>query len=249
MDADHLVGAFTAILRTKMSFLPVHVGLERGVEDRSLAWALDFPGAFACGKNDTEALAALPQALAEFESWIGQHDNTNQVSIAEFKIQVEESFDSFVTDENVTVNAFFEDDRRPLRTVEIEQALKIHTWQRQDLLAGVRNLDPEMMTRMLPGQRWNINGILNHIGRTEIRYLGYLDLPLPTAELLVHNPFKILEFSYTLVQKTLPRLAGNTAVLDQDGELWSARKLVRRLLWHQHDHIEHIQQIVEIANQ
>jgi|GEM_PF-382599 len=249
MDADYLVGAFTAFLRTKMSLLQVRVGLERSPESRSLGWALNFPGAFAYGKNDAEALEKLRESLIIFEHWIGQHSDKNWLQLTEFKLQVEESVDTFVPNEYNTVTSFFEDDRRPLETVEIERVLQIHRWQRQDLLAGVKNLRPEMMTRMLPGERWNINGILNHIGRTEVLYLSFLELPLPTAELLVHNPFKILEFSYALVQKTLPSLAGNTAVLDQDGELWSARKLVRRLLWHQRDHIEHIQQIVEMANQ
>jgi hypothetical protein len=230
-----------------MSFLQVRTGLERGVEIRSLAWALDFPGTFAYGKDDTAALDKLPEALIEYQRWIGLHSDTNWVNLAKFELQVVESFDTYFIDENFTVNAFFEDDRRSLRAVEIERALKIHTWQRQELFASVNMLGPEVMTLMLPGQRWNINGILNHVGQVELWYLSNLDLPLPTAEFLVHNPFKILEVSFGLVQKLLPQLEGNSAVLDQGGELWSARKLVRRLLWHQRDHIEHIQQIVGMA--
>ncbi|HSN93438.1 MAG TPA: DinB family protein, partial [Anaerolineaceae bacterium] len=180
--------------------------------------------------------------------WVGQHTDLNWVKLAKFDLQVEEKFDTLPTDESTTINAFFQDDSRPLDRLEIGQAVLIHAWQRQDLLETVKNLTPDLMTRMLPGQRWNINGILNHIGRTETRYLAYLDLPLPTAELLVHNPFKILELSYELVQKYLPELTGSTAILEHDGEFWSARKLVRCLLWHQRDHCKQIQQIVEMAN-
>src|SRR5450830_446634 len=117
MDADHLVGAFTAILRTKMSFLQVRVGLERNPESRSLAWALDFPGAFAYGKNDAEALEKLPESLIIFEHWIGQHSDKNWVRLAELKLQIEESVDTLIRNENNTVTTFFEDDRRPLETV------------------------------------------------------------------------------------------------------------------------------------
>jgi len=28
-----------------------------------------------------------------------------------------------------------------------------------------------------------------------------------------------------------------------DGEIWSYRKILRRTLWHQRDHIEHIKQL------
>ena len=249
MDADHFAGASAAILYTKMSSPQLRVGLERGVEGRSLAWALNFPGVFAYGNSDAKALEALPQVFADFEIWLGQRSRTSRLPLANLEIPVEESFDVILTDENYPVNAFFEDDRYPLDAEEIENAAKIHSWQRQDLLAGVKDPEPELMTRMLPGQRWNINGILNHIGRTEIRYLYKLNLPLPREDLLVHNPFKILELSYGIVQKALPGLEGNTRVVDVDGELWSARKLLRRRLWHQRDHIEHIQQIVEMADQ
>jgi hypothetical protein len=135
-----------------------------------------------------------------------------------------------------------------LEAEEIGKGLKIHSWQRQELLAGVKDLKPELMTRILAGQRWNINGILNHVGRMENWYLANLNLPLPSPEFLVHNPFRILDLSYALVQKTLPGVAENSTVFEKDGELWSARKLLRRLLWHQRDHIEHIKQIVELAN-
>lgn len=249
MDGYCLIGASAAILYTKMSSSQLRVGLERDVEGRSLAWALDFPGAFAYGKNNAEALEKLPDSLLEYERWIGQHSDGNWVSLAEFEQQVVESFDIYLNNENGTVNAFFEDDRRPMEAKEIDKALKLHTWQRQDLLTEVENLSPQLMTRMLPGQRWNINGVLNHIARTEIQYLGSLKLPLPKGEFLVHNPFKLLELSYEMVQKALPGLEGNARIVDNDGELWSARKLLRRLLWHQRNHIEHIRQIVEMVNE
>lgn len=232
-----------------MNFLQVRLGLERGNESRTLAWALDFPGAFAYGKDDAEALEKMPEALANYKTWQWHHDGEKWENAARIELQVVETFDTFITADGNTIYAFFEDDRRPLQTIEIVQALKMHTWQRQELLEGVRSLSSEIMTRMLPGQRWNINGILNHIGRTEIYCLESMELPIHSAEFsLVHNPFRILELSFELIQNLLPKLEGDAAVRDQGGELWSARKLLRRLLWHQRDHIDHIQQILEIAN-
>ena len=232
-----------------MSFQQLRLGLERGVDGRSLAWALDFPGAFAYGKDDNEALEKLPESFINYRNWFGQHIAENWVDSSRFEPKVVETLDSLVTDDNCTFNAFFEDDRRPLEAVEILHALKVHTWQRQELLDGVRPLSAEVMTRMLPGQRWNINGILNHIGRTEFRYLVALNLPLPPDEILVHNPYRVLELSFEAVQKLLPKLEGDGAVLDRGGEFWSARKLLRHLLWHQRDHIDHIRKTVRMASQ
>ena len=227
----------------------LRIGLERNVEGCSLAWALDFPGAFAYGSDDAEALSNIPTAVEVYQTWIERHCQESWLKTTPIKMQVLESLDSFTNSQGTTINAFFENDRNPLTAIEIDQALQMHAWQRQDLLAGVAGLSPEVMTRMLPGQRWNINGILNHIARMETWYLRNMSLPLPKAASPIHNPFKLLEQSSELVQKYLPALEGNDEVIDQQGELWSARKVVRRLLWHQKDHTDHIQQIVELANQ
>lgn len=229
-----------------MSSLQVRIGLERGVQGRSLAWALDFPGAFAYGKDDAEALLALPRALIQFESWVGLHSDASWVRLPEFGLKVTESFETYISDEDYEVNAFFKDDRKPPTALEIARALDIHRWQREELLAGVETLSPELVTRMLPGQRWNINGILNHIGRVEYWYLSNTNLALPSADSLVHNPFRLLETTYSLVNKHLPELEGEASVIEQGPETWSARKLLRRLLWHQRDHIEHIKELAGI---
>ncbi len=227
----------------------LRIGLERNVEGRSLAWALDLPGAFAYGSDDAEALSNIPTAVEAYQAWIGWHCQESWLKTTPIKMQVLESLDSFTNSQGITISALFENDRNPLPAIEIDQALQMHAWQRQDLLAGVAGLSPEVMTCMLPGQRWNINGILNHIARMETWYLRNMSLPLPKAASPIHNPFKLLEQSSELVQKYLPALEGNDEVIDQQGELWSARKVVRRLLWHQKDHTDHIQQIVELANQ
>jgi uncharacterized damage-inducible protein DinB len=232
-----------------MNLEPLRIGLERNFEGRSLAWALDLPGVFAFGKIDTEAVLKIPDAVKDYRTWIEQHGQGNWLKITHVKTQVAECVEDSTNDENTVFRAFFEDDRKPLIAIEIDRALQMHAWQRQDLLAGVADLSPEIMTCMLPGERWNINGILNHIGRMETLYLRNLRLPLSKAEIPVHNPFKLLELSAELVKKHLPALEGKIEVTDQGGELWSGRKLVRHLLWHQKDHMDHIQQIVVMANQ
>lgn len=41
--------------------MQIRVGLENGIEGRSLAWVFDNPGCFAYGKNGTEAILRVPQ--------------------------------------------------------------------------------------------------------------------------------------------------------------------------------------------
>jgi hypothetical protein len=48
--------------------------------------------------------------------------------------------------------------------------------------------------------------------------------------------------------KTLPDLVGSRRVLGVDGEFWSPRKMLRRALWHERDHREHIRKILQIGH-
>jgi len=36
----------------------IQIGMERNVEGRTIAWALDYPGVFTYGADDAEALTA-----------------------------------------------------------------------------------------------------------------------------------------------------------------------------------------------
>jgi len=42
----------------------------------------------------------------------------------------------------------------------------------------------------------------------------------------------------------LPKLEGVKKVLGVDGEFWSPRKVLRRALWHERDHVEHIKKLI-----
>jgi hypothetical protein len=42
----------------------------------------------------------------------------------------------------------------------------------------------------------------------------------------------------------LPGLSGSKQVMGIDGEFWSPRKLLRRAVWHEYDHIAHIRKLL-----
>jgi len=94
-------------------------------------------------------------------------------------------------------------------------------------------------------ERWSINGILNHIGGAEWWYLDRLGLAFPKSE-VSDEPLTRLIQTRDALTKILPTLVGVTQVVGQDGELWSPRKLLRRALWHEMDHIKHIQKLIRL---
>jgi hypothetical protein len=42
----------------------------------------------------------------------------------------------------------------------------------------------------------------------------------------------------------LPKLVGVNKVLGLGGKIWSPRKALRRALWHERDHTEHIRKLI-----
>jgi hypothetical protein len=52
------------------SSMLIRIGIENNIEGRTLAWALDYPGCFAYGMDEAEALINLPKALLDYEHWI-----------------------------------------------------------------------------------------------------------------------------------------------------------------------------------
>lgn len=248
MAGDPLAWSPAALFRVEAGLL-IRIGLEHNFENRTLAWALDFPGCFAYGEDEAAALLRLPGRLLEFDYWVRLHGGSNWFALGNMDLHVDEVFTDYEipgNDEPYVVNALFRHDLTPLTPEEILKAEKIFTWQHQELLAGIEFADPALLERVYPGQRWSIQGILSHLARAEMWYLQNLGFeplqPDPQA-----TPVDQLTQSYETVLQYLPQLADLERLNKVFEEQWTARKLVRRLLWHRRDHIDHIRQLMGIA--
>ena len=223
----------------------IQIGIERNVEGRTLAWALDYPGVFTYGADDAEALIRIPRQILTFESWLNLHTDQTWVLLDGLDMHIDETFEVFPVEVDGSfyeVNAFFRSDLIPLSDEELHQAQQIFNWQREELLAGVETLAPELLKRKFEGQRVTIEGILEHIARVESWYFSRLDFEVPQLD-GNSNAIQMLEASAKMTNRYLPELLGFEQVFEHHQEKWSARKLVRRLLWHQRDHIDHIREI------
>ena len=138
---------------------------------------------------------------------------------------------------------FFEHDWKPLTATDIEHGLKLLEWSRSDLLSIVQKLTPEQWRYKKEGERWDIAGIVNHIGGAEWWYLDRLGLAFPRDE-VPKEPVERLAKVRNLMNEVLPTLKDVDQVLGMDGEFWSPRKVLRRALWHERDHTEHIQKLL-----
>jgi len=58
------------------------------------------------------------------------------------------------------------------------------------------------------------------------------------------EPQARLEKVHDYFAATLPKMEGVKQVVGIEGELWSPRKVLRRTLWHERDHTEHIRKLI-----
>ena len=214
--------------------------------DHYVCWILDLPGCFSSARDREDAVGRAPSRIAEYFAWITRHDPSLPKVSGPFEVNVMETFEAHPCsdDRDYLVNAFFEDDRRPLSYWDVEAGLRLLEWTRQDLLAVVEPLSAEQIHRTIRGEdRDTIAGVLEHLLAAENWYLHQLDLSVERSS-LPENVFEKLEAVRTNTRRQLVTLMGEKRITESCDERWSARKILRRTLWHERDHTQHIAKLV-----
>ena len=211
-------------------------------------WMLDLPGCFSSAQTEAEAVAHVPERIQGYWTWLSEHDPRlpRPEMALPAEIEVVESFRSFPSEEDpdYLVNAFFDDDRRPVTYWEAEVALRLLKWTRDDLLKVIRPLGSEQLNQSLPDElRGPIGGVVKHIAGAENWYFDQLGLGLGQSQ-LPKDPLEMLHTVRTNTHAQLLKLIGDERVTQDRDELWSGRKVIRRTLWHERDHVGHIAQLL-----
>ena len=160
-----------------------------------------------------------------------------------FEIKISEVFISYPAKEDpeYLVNALFEDDSRP---IDMSGTLQVLDWNRHDLLNLLQSLSAEKLHRPCDPRFGTIAGIVKHIAEAEWWYFDRIKL-VADWNALPTDPFEALNVSRANTLVRLPDIAGSTHITNElISERWSPRKVIRRTLWHERDHINHISQIL-----
>ncbi len=230
--------------------MQIRVGLENNIEGRSLAWVLDHPGCFAYGRDGTEAILRVPQALITYREWIGEKTNASWLSnLEDFDIalvEVFECYNNLLGDREIEINAFFQDDARAFSAAEIEQGSLLLNWSRADLEQLVSSLSQEQREQKFSDERWSINGVLRHVANANWWYLDRLNLATVARDQLSNDPVERLNQVHGLLISSMDELKNGSELLEVEGETWSARKVLRRVLCHIRDHHFHIERLMSL---
>jgi len=207
------------------------------MEGRWIAHIPDLPGCFAAHDERDEAIAAAPKAVEAYVAWCAAAGV--RISGVSPPMVVSEVVRAWQYEPEYEVNAFFAADRPPVAADELPEYQRLLEASRRDLLQAVEGLGPEAMQRTIPGEPAPLGGIVHLVARTELWYLDRLGLAFPHGHLSPEPLDAIQQVRQQLVGM-LTALSSQTGVVALAGEVWSARKVLRRTLWHERDQTRHI---------
>ena len=217
-----------------------YVACAEEMDGRWIAHVPDLPGCFTSDANLDLALKAVPAGIEAYLVWTRGHGL--RVSGLSGPMTVSEVIRAWNYEPDQEVNAFFAADRPPVTSDELPEYEHLLGATRRDLIAAVDGLRVEQLEREFPGERWPMSGILRHVANAEWWYLDRMGLSFPRSQ-MAEDPFERLDQVRDSLLASLKPLAQRQGVLAMGGETWSARKVLRRALWHERDHVKHLQRL------
>lgn len=203
---------------------------ERG----AMLWADSYPGAFSRGETVSKALEKFPKALSQYAQWAHGAPLPN---LAESDFVITHAYKSDLHVEDADSDVLFPSERLPMDMTEYTQKKQLCLRSAQDfekLLNSIPQKD-----RALRKSRRTFYGkipcsareMADHTNRTLSYYADGLGIAFENEGGLLENRKRLFRAIEATPNFLLPRVHEAS-----DGELWTLRKLLRRLLWHDRIH-------------
>ena len=203
-------------------------------DNGALLWADAYCGAYTRGKTVGEALEKFPKALSAYARWAY---GTPMPDLSEADFVVTHACKSDLQVEDADSNVLFPSERLPMDMTEYTQKKMLCIKSAQDfekLVASIPQKD-----RALKKSRRTFYGkipcsareMADHTNRTLEYYASGLGIAFDNEGGLTENRKRLFRAIEATPNFLLPRVHEAP-----DGELWTLRKLMRRLIWHDRIH-------------
>ncbi len=229
----------------------IAVCLEVGSEG-TVAFVPDCPGCWVFGCSPESALAKVRLAVTEWFDWLEKHGEHVQAEAKNFEIEVAEVLRvNYNPVEAGKPEPLFWSEIAPITRKDVARTLKLMEYSREDLLTLVSNLSDKVLDWLPSGKPRTIRNCLRHIAYVEPWYITRLDVELPVS--YPRDIFKLLNHTRKIVidyLKSMPR--GKMRGVFQPKKdkspicnLWTARKVLRRLVDHERLHTRYIVNVLQ----
>lgn len=192
---------------------------------------LELPGCIARGGTREEAIARVKESFRDYLALLGSRG----VSTDHWKDLDVESFEV----KDPPARFTFPEDFRPMDEHELRDFLHHMEASRGALLALVRGLSAEQLEKQPSPETWSVRQALEHIMFTEVSLLAKLE-KWPDHE------FGTLQAVHRMAFQRFVVMEPEDTALDHEirGERWGTRKVMRRILEHEYEHLKHIKEIL-----
>jgi hypothetical protein len=219
--------------------------VEVGRDGWATVWVGELLGLFVNESSEDEALRQIPGAIVAYLQWLRRHGEDIKAPEAAMVAGAERQ----TPDLDLAYGeyaALFDRDRVPVTDDDLVQATRWMRYMRDDTLDLVARLPAAAMGwRRRPDHKYSIGDYLEHIARAERWYLTRLwpDVPLhvPGATVLrslAQSRERALNWLLTMPVELRGRVVDFGG-----GDLWTARKVLGRYLYHERYHIRSIARI------
>ena len=203
-------------------------------EKGAMLWADAYPGAYSRGETVSKALEKFPKALSEYAEWA---HGTPMPHLAESDFVVTHAYQTDLHVDDADSDVLFPSERLPMDMTEYTQKkqLCIRSAQHfEKLVASIPQKD-----RALRKSRRTFYGkipcsareMAEHTNNTLEYYASAIGIPFENEDGLVENRKRL----FRAIEST-PDFLSARVYTAKDGEQWTLKKLMRRILWHDRIH-------------
>jgi predicted RNase H-like HicB family nuclease/uncharacterized damage-inducible protein DinB len=240
---------------------PWSVNLEHG-ERWWYAHVEELPGCFTRGETREEVLGALPDAVAGHVAFLEARGHPVDKTTLDFRV-VEEILGIPELGEAGGAVALFTSDEEPVGEGEFSRFLNLMRWNRGELLGIVESLSENERNARPLSDKWTIEETLRHVANAEEWYVSRLGAEiqeecegfvrginpdeswgsiLERLEATRRGCVHALEYAFG---RGVEGVFTRAAYTQHPEERWTFRKVLRRFVEHEREHIGTIKRVVE----
>jgi predicted RNase H-like HicB family nuclease len=217
------------------------------------AFVPDCPGCWVFGRTKERALKKVRIALVEWFRWLNKHRGKIMQMSNKLKIDVAEMLQvDYNPAEAGKPEPLFWSEVLPVKKDDIKRTIRLMDYSRRDLLALVFKLTSKQLSFKPTNEPRTIRNCLRHIAYVEWWYVNRLNIQVPekfpkdTFGLLSHIRELVVDSLEKLPREKMREVHQPAKYKSPTCDLWTARKVLRRLVDHERLHTRYIQKILKM---
>jgi predicted RNase H-like HicB family nuclease len=208
-------------------------------------------GCWVFGRTPERALNEAKVAVADWFEWLKRHGEQVPNEMRNFEVEVSEMMKvNYNPIKAGKPEPLFWSEVSPITREDIVRTLQLMRYSREDLLKIVSDLSKDCLNWRPPDEPRTIGNCLRHIAYVEPWYMNRLNIDLPCE--YPRNVFKLLDSTRKAVDDCLEHFPREkmrgvfqpTKDRSSTCNLWTSRKVLRRLVDHERLHTKYIERIL-----